>query len=209
VVLTGGIGSGKSSASAVLTRLGVPLVDADQIAHGLTGPQGGAMAEIRAEFGPGYLQADGGLDRVRMRELVFADPSQRARLEAILHPRIQQACLRALQDSTAPYTLYDVPLWAEGAGRNRPAWVWKVVVIDVSPQTQRQRVMARQSMDPATLDRILCLQAPRALRLELADEVIPNEGSLAELQQAVEAAHERWMQACASPLHPDPSGNRT
>lgn len=209
MVLTGGIGSGKSSASAVLTRLGVPLVDADQIAHGLTGPQGGAMAEIRAEFGPGYLQADGGLDRVRMRELVFADPSQRARLEAILHPRIQQACLRALQDSTAPYTLYDVPLWAEGAGRNRPAWVWKVVVIDVSPQTQRQRVMARQSMDPATLDRILCLQAPRALRLELADEVIPNEGSLAELQQAVEAAHERWMQACASPLNPDPSGNRT
>lgn len=196
VVLTGGIGSGKSAACAVFARLGVPIVDADQIAHALTGPRGASMPEILAAFGPDLIRPDGGLHREHMRERVFRDPAERTRLESILHPRIQAESLRALEGSTAPYTLYDVPLWAEGAGRNRPPWVWKVVVIDVSPETQRSRVNGRQTIDPETLERILSLQTSREARLALADEVIPNEGSPDELEARVIAAHNRWMTAC-------------
>jgi dephospho-CoA kinase len=189
--------------------MGVPIVDADQTAHQLTGPGGEAMPEILDAFGPELLSPDGSLHRARMRELVFHDPSQRSRLEAILHPRIQSACLRALAASTAPYTIYDVPLWAEGAGQHRPDWVWKVVVIDLSPDLQRQRVMARQAMEPGTLDRILALQAPREARLALADEVITNDSSLMNLERQVMAAHARWMSLCAETVGPDPVSNQT
>lgn len=209
VVLTGGIGSGKTEACRAFASLGVPIVDADQIAHALTGPGGLAMPQIRSAFGPDFLAPDGRLDRDRMRQAAFHDPDLRRRLEHILHPLIQAEAMAQLAASHAPYTIYAVPLWAEGAGRQRPDWVWRVVVIDVSTDTQRQRVMSRQPISPETLESILSLQATREARLALADEVLPNEGSTEALQGLIESAHGRWLRSCKAHGQPDPASNQT
>lgn len=209
VVLTGGIGSGKSAACEIFQTLGVPVVDADQIAHELTGPQGAAMAEIRKAFGDEVLGPDGRLDRAVMRELAFHDPRQRAQLEAILHPQIQSHAMSALAASSAPYTLYAVPLWAEGAGQNRPDWVWRVAVVDVPVSLQRARVLQRQAISDQTLDRILRLQASREARLALADDVIQNEGTVEQLSAQVLALHHRWLDARTRDINPDSLSNQT
>jgi dephospho-CoA kinase len=209
VVLTGGIGSGKTAASQVFASLGVPIVDADQIAHQLTGPEGAAMPQIRAAFGEGVIGPDGRLDRVVMRERAFHNPAERMQLESILHPLIQAQAMTALEASDSPYTLYAVPLWAEGAGRQRPAWVWKVVVIDVPPETQRSRVLQRQPIAPETLERIMGLQASRDERLALADVVIENHGSPQALAARILELHALWLSERSAQHGPDSLSNQT
>ncbi|MFM1859324.1 MAG: dephospho-CoA kinase [Burkholderiaceae bacterium] len=209
VVLTGGIGSGKTAACQEFASLGVPIVDADQIAHALTGPEGAAMPQIRQAFGDAALEPDGRLNRVAMRERAFHHPSVRAQLEAILHPLIQAHAKAALEASDAPYTVYAVPLWAEGAGRQRPHWVWKVVVVDVPLEVQRMRVLQRQPIAAATLDRIIALQASREQRLALADVVIQNHGSAQDLSTRIQALHDLWLHERLQPTGPDSLSNQT
>lgn len=182
VGLTGGIGSGKSAAADCFAELGAPVIDTDAIAHELTAPDGQAMPAIVAAFGAGMATPEGALDRAAMRRLVFANPAERERLEAILHPLIRAESdhrIAAATSSGAPYVILMVPLLVEsGSYRNR---VDRIAVVDCTPDTQIRRVMARNGLAHAEVERILAVQASREQRLAVADDVIDNEGSLAEL----------------------------
>ncbi len=191
--LTGGIGSGKSTVSQMLVELGAHLVDTDAISRSLTAPGGAAMPAIANEFGRDMVDAQGAMDRTLMRELAFADPSALARLEAILHPLIgQHADLHAAQAQSDQLVVFDVPLLAESGRRWRDI-VDRVLVIDCSPETQIQRVMARSGWPREAVEKVLAKQATREARLAMADDVILNEGlSLEALRQQVAAVWSRW-----------------
>ena len=135
--LTGGIGSGKTTVAGLFALHGAGVVDADEISHRLTTAAQPAVAEIARKFGRQFIAADGSLDRARMRNLVFADPSARKDLEAILHPRIRRESTRRLRESKAPYVIVVVPLLLEtGAYRSEMA---RILVVDCEPETQIRR----------------------------------------------------------------------
>jgi len=191
VGLTGGIGCGKSTVADLFAALGATIVDTDVIAHALTAPQGAAMPAIVAEFGPDFAQPDGALDRARMRTLVFSDATARARLEAILHPRIRAATEAAGQAATGDYVIYVVPLLIEsGSWRDR---VTRVLAIDCSEDTQVARVMQRSGLSADEVRAIIATQVTRARRLAEADDVVDNDAGLEALRAQVQALHERYL----------------
>jgi len=171
--LTGGIGSGKSTAAAALVALGAHLVDTDAIARALTAPGGAAMPALARAFGSDALTADGALDRERMRRIVFADTGAKARLEALLHPLIgAEAQRQAAAAGTRP-VVFDVPLLTESSHwRSR---VERVLVIDCDEATQVARVAQRPGWTQEAARRVIAQQAPRAARRAIADAVIHNE----------------------------------
>jgi len=173
--LTGGIGSGKSTVSSMLVELGAALVDTDALSRSLTSAGGAAIPAIERAFGAAMVDAGGALDRAAMRDLVFRDPQAKAQLEGIVHPLIQHACLRAVEDAPAHATIvFDVPLLVE-SGRWR-AQVDRVLVVDCDPATQVARVMARSGWSREQTERVIASQASRATRLQAADAVIANDG---------------------------------
>jgi dephospho-CoA kinase len=191
VGLTGGIGCGKSTVADLFAALGATIVDTDVIAHALTAPQGAAMPAIVAEFGPDFAQPDGALDRARMRTLVFSDATARARLEAILHPRIRAATEAAGKAATGAYVIYVVPLLIEsGSWRER---VTRVLAIDCSEDTQVARVMQRSHLSADEVRAIMATQVTRARRLAEADDVVDNDAGLEALRTQVQALHERYL----------------
>ena len=189
VALTGGIASGKSAVSDRFAALGARVIDADLVSCELVAPGGAALEEIVAAFGADALANDGTLDRRRMRERVFADADARRQLEAILHPRVRDE-LRRRAASATPYALLVIPLLVESG---HYAWVDRVLVVDVPREVQRERLLARDGVTPELADAMLDAQASRAQRLELADDVIANDGSLAELDRKVATLHERYL----------------
>ena len=195
VGLTGGIGCGKTTVADMFGALGASLVDTDAIAHALTAPHGAAMPALLAEFGAGFATPDGALDRGRMRELVFADPGARARLEAILHPRIRDATAAAAAIASGPYVIFVVPLLIEsGTWAER---VTRVLAIDCSEATQVARVMARNGLSEAQVRAIMAAQASRAERLAAADDVILNDDGIEALAPQVERLHAFYLAEAA------------
>jgi dephospho-CoA kinase len=195
--LTGGIGSGKSTAAAELVALGATLVDTDAIARELTAPGGTAMPALRAAFGDDVADASGALDRAAMRQRAFADPTVKQRLEAVLHPLILQTALQRADEAAArgvPAIVFDVPLLAEsGHWRER---VQRVLVIDCDDAVQVQRVAARPGWTADAARAVIVQQAPRATRRALADAVIDNTAlTRAQLREAVAAVWQRWLGA--------------
>lgn len=197
VGLTGGIGSGKSTVADLFAALGAALVDTDVIAHELTGAQGAAMPQIAAAFGGDALLADGSLDRAAMRRRIFADPAQKNRLEAILHPMIRRTSEARCRSATdAPYVVLVVPLLVESAGY-RP-WIDRILVVDCDEATQLSRVIARSGLALDQARAIMASQATRAERLAVADDVLINNGALDTLNAQVGALHRRYLEL-ASP----------
>ena len=193
VGLTGGIGSGKSAAADLFAARGIAVIDTDAIAHALTVAGGAAMPAIRAEFGDGVASADGALDRAVMRTLVFADATARKRLEAILHPLIRAEGERQLRASAAgsPYAILVVPLLVEsGDYRKR---VNRIAVVDCAETTQVARVMRRSGLSGSEIERMLAAQATRAERLAAADDIIENDGTLADLPPRIERLHRQYV----------------
>ena len=189
VGLTGGIGSGKSAVADRMAQLGAIIVDTDAISRELTAPGGDAIGSLVATFGPGVLAGDGGLDRAAMRRRVFADPSERQRLESVLHPRIREESARRLEAARGPYAVLVVPLFFEsGAWAGR---VGRVVVVDCPESLQVERTVARSGLDPAQVRAIMAAQWPRWRRLQAADDVIWNGGTLASLEAQVAALDRR------------------
>lgn len=191
--LTGGIGSGKSAVADLFAERGILVVDTDAVAHALTAPGGAAMAAIRAEFGAAVAAADGALDRAAMRARVFADPSARKRLEAILHPMIRSESERLLaaEASRSPYAILMVPLLIEaGSYRER---VDRIAVVDCAEATQIARVISRNGLARDEVQRILAAQTTRAERLAAADDVIDNDGDLAALRPQIERLHVNYL----------------
>ena len=191
--LTGGIGCGKTAATDCFAALGAGVVDTDIISRQLTAAGGGAMSEIAAEFGPQYVAPDGSLDRVRMREVVFTDPSARRRLEAILHPLIRSTAATLVLAAPEPYVLLVVPLLLENDAYD--ALVDRVLVIDCDEAQQVARVMARSNLSEAEVRKIMSTQLSRAERLARADDVLANDADIKTLQSRVEELHRRYLAA--------------
>ena len=195
VGLTGGIGCGKTTVADLFAARGAAVIDTDQIAHSLTAPHGAAMPALIAEFGPDYATPEGALDRAKMRALVFSDPSARARLEGILHPRIREATAAAALLADGPYTIFVVPLLIESSTwRERVA---RVLAIDCSEETQVARVMARNGMAEDQVRAIMAAQVTRARRLEEADDVILNDTGIDALLPQVERLHRFYLDEAA------------
>jgi dephospho-CoA kinase len=191
VGLTGGIGSGKSVASGMFEALGAAVVDTDEISRALTAPGGAAIAEIREQFGPESIAADGGLDRERMRLLVFRDAASRQQLESILHPLIRSRARAAVAAARRPYVIVVVPLLFETGACVE--LVQRVLVVDCAEEEQVRRVMTRSGLPATEARRIMTSQLPRAERLRRADDVLHNDGGIEALRGQVERLHARYL----------------
>jgi dephospho-CoA kinase len=186
--LTGGIGSGKSTVASILASAGAAVMDADAISRSLTLPGGRAIPAILAEFGEQLIAPDGAMDRDAMRAQVFSNPQSKRQLEAIIHPLVGQVLQEESHAALAAghaCLVYDVPLLVESGDRWRRQVDW-VCVVDCEVETQIQRVMRRNQLSRAEIERIISQQASRQQRLSCADAVIFNEGiDLAHLKQLV------------------------
>jgi dephospho-CoA kinase len=195
--LTGGIGSGKSSAAGLFQELGAGVVDTDQIAHELTGPGGAAIAAIRSQFGADYIAADGGLDRAGMRRLVFGNPAAKQKLESLLHPLIREQALAQIAEARQPYVLVAVPLLFEtGAYREL---VSRVLVVDCPEEMQIARTMQRSRLTADEVRAIMAAQLPRSERLARADDVLHNDDDMDALRRRVAILHDKYL-ALARPF---------
>jgi len=191
--LTGGVAAGKSTVAAAFEALRPGCrVDADLAARAVVEPGTEGLAAVLAHFGPGVLAADGRLDRAALRQRVFADASARKTLEALLHPRIRAWMLAQAAAADTPYVLLDIPLLAEGGGRAAWPMLTRIVVVDVPVALQQSRLMARDGIDAALAERMIAAQATRAERLAIADDVLVNLGSAADLAAAVARLDARW-----------------
>ena len=196
VGLTGGVASGKSEVERRFTALGVAVADADVAAREAVALGSEGLAAVADAFGTGVLQADGSLDRARMRRIVFADDDARRRLEAIVHPQVRLRLRRACEAAPGPYAIAAIPLLAEG-GREHYPWIDRVLVVDVPREVQLARLQQRDGIDAALAGRMLAAQVDRATRLELADDVIYNDGPLDALDGHVAALDTRYRRLAA------------
>jgi len=183
VGLTGGIGAGKSEVSRRLGAQGAVIVDADLIAREVVAPGTDGLAEIVEAFGAGVLTPDGALDRVRLGDIVFADPDKLARLNAIVHPRVG-ARMRELEENAGQgvVVVHDVPLITENS---LAGGYDAVVVVDVPPRVQLDRLVRLRGMSREQAEARMAAQASREDRLAIATIVVDNSGSLAELDRQV------------------------
>lgn len=185
--MTGGIASGKSTVAKRMRMLGAVVIDADQIARDVVQPGQPALVQIAEQFGKHLLLDDGSLNRSALGALVFQDEHQRATLESILHPRIASASMmqivRAQAESAEPI-VYDAALLVEN-GRHRDFAA--LIVVACSPETQRERLMLRDGLSHREAQQRLDSQLPLEDKVALADYVIDNDGTLAELYERVDA----------------------
>lgn len=189
--LTGGIGSGKTSAAKFFAALGAYVIDTDEIAHELTQPHGAAISAIRQVFGENFITTEGALDREKMRSLVFSDSAFRQKLEAILHPLILMEAVHRVTLTSSPYVIMIVPLLLETDDYRE--MVQRILVADCDEQKQIARTMARSRLDAQEVHAIMATQITRQKRLQQADDVIINDSTLAHLQRQVEALHQKYL----------------
>ena len=186
VGLTGGIGSGKSEVSRRLRDLGAVLIDADAVAREVVEPGTPGLAAVVAEFGTAILRPDGTLDREGLGRIVFGDPDKLARLNAIVHPlvgeRIAARMAEVERDHPDGVVVYDVPLLVEN---NLAGGYDVVLVVATSPETQLHRLVEQRGMTAEDAKARIAAQAPLADKLAVADIVIDNDGTLAELDARV------------------------
>ena len=196
VGLTGGIGSGKSTIASLFVMRGVPVIDTDEIARSLTEPGQECYDEIVRIFGDAILDGNRRIDRDRLRERVFDNADERHRLEAILHPRIRVIVLDKLTALEAPYVIVVVPLLIESGFTDL---VDRVLVVDTMENVQIQRTAARSGLTEPEIRKIMSAQASRAQRLQLANDVIENNGDRKQLEAEVERMH-RWYLSLATTM---------
>jgi dephospho-CoA kinase len=189
--LTGGIASGKSTVTQRFAELGVPVIDADVAARSVVERGKPGLEQVVQRFGPGVLDASGNLDRPALRALIFSDPASRQALDAILHPLIRADMERQAAAAQGPYLVMAIPLLIEG-GRARDR-LDRVLVVDVDEALQLKRVQARDGCSADQARAILASQAGRETRLAAADDVLRNSGSVADLRQAVDRLHEKYL----------------
>jgi dephospho-CoA kinase len=185
--LSGGIGSGKSTVAGLLEARGAVIVDADRIAHEILSPGGSGVPAVAERFGPGVVGGDGGIDRPKLRSVVFADPAARRDLEAITHPLIYAEMATRLGGSFAPDTVVvvDAPLLVETGGRDRFG-MQALVVVAAEQSQQIQRVVARGGMTAGEAASVIAAQAPAERKLAAADYVLDNRGTPEVLEAGVE-----------------------
>ena len=189
--LTGGIGSGKSAVSDKFKSLGITVVDADVAARTVVEPGQPALAEIERHFGSNILNQEGVLDRAQLREIMASDSEERVWLESVLHPKIGEQIAKELDESTSPYTIYVAPLLLE---TNSQKMCSRVLVVDVPKEIQIQRTAERDKVSEIQIEKIVAVQMEREERLEKADDVLVNTGTIKELEQQVMKLHQKYLE---------------
>jgi dephospho-CoA kinase len=185
VALTGGIASGKSAVERRFEARGIHAYDADAAARAVVEPGSEALAEVARTFGPDALDDEGRLDRAAMRKRMFDDPSARATLEGILHPRIRAWLRHAVATDSGPYCILSIPLLVEN--RAHYAWVDRVLVVDAPEPVRIERLTRRDGIDETLAAKMVAAQASREERLAIADDVVVNDGDEKTLDEAVAA----------------------
>lgn len=188
--LTGGIGSGKTTVADRFKDYGIPVIDADRVAHALVAPGQPALVKIAETFGSDLLDADGSLNRPKMRELIFNSSALRDKLEAILHPRIFEEIDRQLKGVEAPYVIISIPLLLETGAQS---FVDRILVVDCPVELQYERVAARDKLNREQIARILESQVSREMRVNAADEIIVNDSNLTSLAGQVKKIHAFYL----------------
>lgn len=187
VGLTGGIGCGKTTISNEFKRLGITIIDADEIARDVVAPGSEGLEAIIKHFGPEIVQSDGYLNRAKLRSIVFAEPEKTQWLNDLLHPKIRAQMLNELSASVSSYTILSVPLLLENGMQTLCN---RILVVDILPEQQLQRVLARDQSEPATIKKIMTAQIDRKKRLSLADDIIDNSGQPSESMEQVQKLHQ-------------------
>ena len=193
--LTGGIGSGKSEVAGMFNQLGVPVIDADVIAHQLVEPGTEALSEITAAFGETILTSEGTLDRAKLAGIVFKKPDMKQQLETIIHPRVREQ-IKAYKDAhkNEPYIVVVIPLLLESGQRDL---VDRVLVVNAAETVRIQRVQARDGRREEQIRSIMRNQADDAQRRAAADDSIDNSGSLDDLMMSVHKLHQQYISLAA------------
>lgn len=203
VGVTGGIGSGKTTATDYFASLGVDIVDADVASRVVVEPGRPALKAICEHFGPDILQADGTLDRAALRQRIFADSEEKQWLENLLHPLIGEEIRQSLENALSPYAILVSPLLIEGGQYTNCD---RVLVIDVPETLQLSRTVERDNNDPEQVQRIIEAQASRRQRLDKADDIIENTGSVEDLHKQIELLHRQYLHMASQGAMPD-AGN--
>ncbi|WP_407331444.1 dephospho-CoA kinase [Enterovibrio sp. 27052020O] len=190
VGVTGGIGSGKTTVANLFADKSIEVIDADIIARQVVEPGSEGLNAIAAKFGDSMLSEDGSLDRAALREHIFSHPEDKDWLNGLLHPKIRQEMIRQTTQARSPYCLLVIPLLVEN---ELQSLCDRVLVVDVSAQTQVERASRRDSVSNEQVKRILAAQATREDRLALADDVIVNECTQEELNKHVDALHLQYL----------------
>ncbi|MDP7403449.1 MAG: dephospho-CoA kinase [Gammaproteobacteria bacterium] len=190
VGLTGGIGSGKSTVAGMFAALEIDLIDADVAAREVVAPGTTALAEIVEHFGPDILMADGSLDRRGLRRIIFHQKQEKHWLETLLHPLIRRWLTQQISDRRSAYCLLISPLLLE---TGQAEMVDRILVVDVSVETQIARTLARDGGEESTVRAIIAAQIERNQRLEHGDDIIDNDLPLQTLRQRVETLHQQYL----------------
>jgi dephospho-CoA kinase len=193
--LTGGIGSGKSEVARMFSQLGVPVIDADIIAHQLVQPGTEALSEITAIFGEAILTSEGTLDRAKLAGIVFNKPDMKQQLETIIHPRVREQ-IRAFKDAhkNDPYVMVVIPLLLETGQQDL---VDRVLIVNAAEPVRIQRVQSRDGRNEEQIRSIIRNQADDAARHSAADDKIDNNGSLDDLLISVRKLHQQYKSLAA------------
>ncbi len=200
IALTGGIGSGKSTATKIFASLGVPITDVDEISHQLTTANQPIIKDIETNFGKNYITPEGALNRAAMRDLVFNDAAARAKLNAILHPAIYDEAVLQLETNqmhsskSVPYQILAIPLLFESP--RYAAHVNRILLIDCDEKTQIERVKARSQLTESEIKKIIRTQTPRKKQLLLAHDVIKNNGNVEKLREKILEIHQKYINTC-------------
>ena len=187
--LIGGIGSGKTTVSDHFESLGITVADADAASRTVVKPGTPALIEIADHFGQEILRADGSLDRAKLRSVVFQDQTERRWLEQLTVPLILQECRRILDAAKSPYAILVL-----STGTGQSPLIQRLLVVDAPADVQIARTMARDNNSRALVESIIAAQVDRETRNSYADDIILNDGAVADLLAKVEQLHETYLQ---------------
>lgn len=193
--LTGGIGSGKSLVTQQFQALGIDIIDADIEARNAVKPGTHALQQIHARLGASVISDDGSLNRGALRAIIFDAPEEKQWLETLLHPIIHQRVQDKFETAQSPYCIYVSPLLLETQQQQR---THRVVVVDALPAQQQQRSAERDGVSPADIDKIIAAQMSREQRLQKANDVIDNTGSVENTIAQVNRLHETYLRLAHS-----------
>ena len=191
--LTGGIGSGKTAVSDTFKSLGIDIVDADVSSRRVVEKGQTSLDDIQAHFGDGILDSENSLDRTKLREIIFKNPQERVWLEKLLHPKIAEHIKDQLESSNSPYCILVSPLLLETEQKSYCSFV---LVVDVPEESQIARTAKRDGVSEEQVKNIISAQIDREKRLEQADEIIINDGSMEELKEKVVVLHTKYLSQC-------------
>ena len=194
--MTGGIGSGKSEALKIFESLNIKVIDLDNIAKEITDTSHQAIQEIKLVFGDAIFDKDNRLDRKKLREIIFSEKDQKINLEKILHPKILEEVMKRLNVlSNESYVVIDIPLLFET--NQYTSLISRSLVIDCKVDDQIERVKKRDGIDTSVIQSIIEQQVGRNYRIERADDVVVNDGSIEKLEESIKVLHKKYLNLVA------------